>query len=319
MIDWQEKTLVRNYLAQLPVSESALVQLGSGELGLKSIDARGQNAFIVRFRTIAQSIWTMVPENEWVGFLIPLSWDGDYLLNGMSATTSTVFQLDGAGDYDTVTKRRDTITVGVRRAVMSRTISHLIGRQYWVEGTHHQMLHVPQHHRSKLISACCASINCASSIKSEHGYFQMNNTNENGLISAVANWMIELNDLNVRSTFERRTGRTIVSMALEKIRQTEASELSVADLCSLVGVQKSRLHEAFIETCGVSPGQYLYKRRLNSVREKLLASSDKTHSVKGIAIQYGFFSSGQFARAYRSLFGELPGVTLGQQINVDPI
>jgi transcriptional regulator GlxA family with amidase domain len=78
----------------------------------------------------------------------------------------------------------------------------------------------------------------------------------------------------------------------------------------MAGVGKSRLHQAFSEIYGISPGTYLYRLRLTSIREKLLSEEAPPRSVKDVAIQHGFLSSGQLARAYRDMFGELPSQTL---------
>jgi AraC family ethanolamine operon transcriptional activator len=78
--------------------------------------------------------------------------------------------------------------------------------------------------------------------------------------------------------------------------------------------KKSRLHQAFSEIYGISPGTYLYRLRLTSIREKLLSKEAPPRSIKDVAIQHGFMSSGQFARAYRNMFGELPSQTLRARI-----
>jgi hypothetical protein len=93
-------------------------------------EVRGRDSFVVRLMTGARSIWTSVPEADWIGYTIPITWKGDYLLNGMSATRTTVFRLDGANEFDVVAESRDFVTVGIRRSVLSRMISGLIGRDF---------------------------------------------------------------------------------------------------------------------------------------------------------------------------------------------
>ncbi len=93
------------------------------------------------------------------------------------------------------------------------------------------------------------------------------------------------------------------------IRQNGTEWMSQADLCRLTGVGKSRLHQAFAEIHGVSPGQFIYRRRLTNAHQSLLAAVDHSHLIKEVAIEHGFISSGQFARAYRAMFGEYPSET----------
>jgi AraC family ethanolamine operon transcriptional activator len=50
--------------------------------------------------------------------------------------------------------------------------------------------------------------------------------------------------------------------------------------------------------------------RLNAVRQELKAASAGTATVREIARRWGFWHTGEFAAAYRRLFGELPSQTL---------
>ncbi len=102
----------------------------------------------------------------------------------------------------------------------------------------------------------------------------------------------------------------IVSEAAAGLRRRSARLCSVADLCEVAGVGKSRLHQAFHHVHGVSPGRYIQMYRLMSAHERLLSESPYSKLVKEVALDHGFLSSGQFARAYRSVFGELPRQTL---------
>lgn len=313
MIDWKEQTPFSGYLSRLPVAESVLVQILPGVLGLTSVDIRGRDSFIVRFKTHARSIWTMVPEKEWVGFLVPISWVGNYRLNGMSATSNSVFHLDGAHEYDVVAERRDAVTVGIRRSVLANAVTGLTGRQHSLEEGSHRKLEVPDRSRRRLLAIISKSISAASVVRPETGLRALPRTTEKDMIASVADWMIELQDVGSFKLTERRSDLKIVRAAIGAIIQDRPAALSVADLCYAIGVKKSRLYEAFSEIHSIAPGQYLYAHRLTSARELLLSGDHSSGSVKEVAIQHGFLSSGQFARAYRNMFGELPSETLAQQ------
>jgi AraC family ethanolamine operon transcriptional activator len=86
--------------------------------------------------------------------------------------------------------------------------------------------------------------------------------------------------------------------------------LSVLDLCREVAVSERTLHYAFWEVRGLSPMAYFKASRLNAVRRELKAAPAGTASVHEIARRWGFWHSGEFAAAYRRLFGELPSQTL---------
>ncbi len=312
MVDWKDRTPFYDYLSRLPVEESVLVQLEPGDLGLSSIDVRGRESFIVRFKTGARSIWTMVPEPQWVGFLVPISWAGEYLLNGMAAKPNSVFQLDGTQEYDTVTEQRDAVTVGVRRSVLASAAAALTGGEYQIRAPSQKKMDVPAKYRRHLISILSKAI-AASPISASGDHFQsMPRTIETDMVSAIADWMIQMDDLDTYHLVANRSDLKIVRDAKDAIRQAGHANLSIADLCQAAGVNKSRLHQAFSEVQGVSPGDYLYRTRLTYSREFLLKSERVGQSVKDIAIKHGFLSSGQFARAYRSMFGELPSETMAR-------
>jgi AraC family ethanolamine operon transcriptional activator len=55
---------------------------------------------------------------------------------------------------------------------------------------------------------------------------------------------------------------------------------------------------------------YFQASRLNAVRQELKAAPAGTATVHAIARRWGFFHTGEFAAAYRRLFGELPSQTL---------
>ncbi|MBW8640063.1 helix-turn-helix domain-containing protein [Hoeflea sp. WL0058] len=302
----QRRELNLEFLERIPTVYSSLVQLDPGHLGLARIEVRGRDSFIVRIRTGARSIWTSVPEVDWIGYSIPITWKGDYLLNGMSATRNTVFKLDGAHEFDVVAESRDFITFGIRRSVLSRMISCLIGRNFAISVDTYRQLHVPEAHRERLLGILFKPLAWAPSNGSEATFGRLPRSVEVAMIEAIADWTIEADQLNYSETVNRKSELRIVRDSLRKIREADCSLLTIADLCRMAGVGKSRLHQAFSDIYGMSPGAYLYRLRLTSIREKLVSEEAPPRSVKDVAIQHGFLSSGQFARAYKNMFGELP-------------
>jgi AraC family ethanolamine operon transcriptional activator len=86
--------------------------------------------------------------------------------------------------------------------------------------------------------------------------------------------------------------------------------LSLLDLCRELGVSERALHYAFQDIRGLSPMAYFQAGRLNAVRQELKAAAAGTATVREIARRWGFGHTGEFAAAYRRLFGELPSQTL---------
>ncbi len=302
-----------DYLSRLPVESSELVQLDKGRLAFSSIDVRGTDSFIVRFRTQARSIFSVVPEHDWWGILIPLSWSGDYLLNGHEATPSTVFLLDGKYEYHVVAERRDAITVGIRRSVLEGVLANLSGQEYCRLTHNHRRLEIPDSQIQQLTSILFKIIAVAAPCRSRNDFFRMPRILETDMISAIADWMIEKEVIKTQDLCDRRSDLSVCREALRTIVHNQSVNVSMAELCQAAGVGKSRLHEAFINIHGVSPGHYIYRRRLTIAHNTLLDGDGSNSSVKNAAILCGFLDSGRFARAYSDMFGELPRETLARQ------
>jgi transcriptional regulator GlxA family with amidase domain len=61
---------------------------------------------------------------------------------------------------------------------------------------------------------------------------------------------------------------------------------------------------------GLTPVAYLIRLRLHRVRQALLAGTHATTTVTAEAVNWGFWHFGEFSRAYKECFGELPSDTL---------
>ncbi len=81
------------------------------------------------------------------------------------------------------------------------------------------------------------------------------------------------------------------------------------ELAKRVGVSVRTAHDTVQRYTGLSLHRYLRLRRLWLVRQRL---REGTHSVKACALAFGFWHLGDFARSYRSEFGETPSQTLAR-------
>jgi AraC family ethanolamine operon transcriptional activator len=100
--------------------------------------------------------------------------------------------------------------------------------------------------------------------------------------------------------------KTVETYALSRIDE----QLYVSDLCRAAGVSERALEYAFRETMGLTPVTYLIRLRLHQVRRALLAATQGSTTVSAVALDWGFWHFGDFSRAYRECFGELPSDTL---------
>jgi AraC-like DNA-binding protein len=130
--------------------------------------------------------------------------------------------------------------------------------------------------------------------------------------------------LSRASDFEPdRTDRTrqayslIVKTVEDYTLARTGDELSVTDLCRVAAVSERTLQTAFKEVMGLTPLAYLTRLRLSRVRQALTAANRGSTTVSAEALKWGFWHFGEFSRAYRACFGEVPSKTLGRRF-VEP-
>ena len=102
----------------------------------------------------------------------------------------------------------------------------------------------------------------------------------------------------------------IVKRAEEYALSHTHGQVHVGDLCRAASVSERTLQYAFKEVIGVTPVAYLIRLRLHRVRQALLAAGRGSTTVSAVALDWGFWHLGEFSRAYKECFGELPSETL---------
>ena len=108
----------------------------------------------------------------------------------------------------------------------------------------------------------------------------------------------------------RQAQSLIVKRAEDVALARPGEQLHVGDLCRAAGVSERTLEYAFREILGTTPMGYLIRLRLHRVRRRLLAARRGSTTVSAQALDGGFWHFGEFSRAYRDCFGELPSETL---------
>lgn len=98
----------------------------------------------------------------------------------------------------------------------------------------------------------------------------------------------------------------IVSQIRELVQDSPLCPRTVAELALSLGVSRRTLQNACRDLLDVSPVQYLRALRLCEARRAMTGAI----SVTDVAMQYGFWHLGYFARDYKAMFGEAPSHTL---------
>lgn len=108
-----------------------------------------------------------------------------------------------------------------------------------------------------------------------------------------------------------RQGQSRIVKTAEALALEHADvRLRVTDLCRAAAVSERTLECAFKDVLGLTPVAYLNRLRLHRVRAALLAGSPRSTTVSEEAMKWGFWHFGDFSRAYKDCFGELPSDTL---------
>jgi len=113
-----------------------------------------------------------------------------------------------------------------------------------------------------------------------------------------------------RSDRTRQAQSLIVRIAEDYALSRTSEHLYVSDLCRVAAVSERTLEYAFKEILGLTPVTYLTRLRLHRVRQALLAATHGSTTVSTEALDWGFWHFGEFSRAYKDCFGELPSDTL---------
>jgi transcriptional regulator GlxA family with amidase domain len=107
----------------------------------------------------------------------------------------------------------------------------------------------------------------------------------------------------------------IVQIAEEYALSHTSERVHVTDLCEAAGVSERTLQYAFKELLGLTPMAYLTRLRLHRARQSMRAASHASTTVAQEALRWGFWHFGDFSRAYKQCFGELPSDTLRGSAN----
>jgi AraC-like DNA-binding protein len=111
----------------------------------------------------------------------------------------------------------------------------------------------------------------------------------------------------------RQAQSLIVKLAEDYALAQTGASVYVTDLCKAAGVSERTLEYAFKAVMGLTPMAYLSRLRLHRVRQALLAAPAGSTTVSTEALRWGFWHFGEFSRAYRECFGELPSDTLRRE------
>jgi AraC family ethanolamine operon transcriptional activator len=92
----------------------------------------------------------------------------------------------------------------------------------------------------------------------------------------------------------------------------------MVEICTSLGVSARDLRICCEEQLGMSPTEYVRRRRMQLAHRALRNGDPDAASISAVAWRYGFRGLGRFAANYRALFGELPSATLRRGSGQEP-
>ena len=290
------------------------MQLGRGNLLMKSLNVFGRDALIIRFKAAPLLTGYNVPDPDWIGFMIPLSWEGDYVFNGHTTQPGEIFLTSSRDGYVNIGRKRNTLMFGIRKQRFLATLSTLSGDSPLSYDLSDRTIPLDRSVFREIVRAIEAAIaNSAHSGNPVNARY-LPPPVENDIVAdfalKVAPHLIN-HDRIVRA---RRSVNAVdvVRRAENAIQFSVGQDIGLSDLCARSGVGVTQLSASFSEIYGVSPGQYLKHVRLTRVNQWLLDRTDGPRSVKEAARTHGFGNNGRFARYYHDFFRELPSETLAR-------
>ena len=101
----------------------------------------------------------------------------------------------------------------------------------------------------------------------------------------------------------------VYRLAVAAIEAEPDPMLTVVELAARLRVTTRTLRYAFGYALGISPYQYMLRRRLTIMRDALMDPSRPERTLLDLLLAHGITHQGEFAGQYRRLFGESPSAT----------
>lgn len=290
----------------MPLKESHLIQIGKGEHDVALEMATVGNMGLLRNGFAVESIGINVLKPDYIGFVIPEFWTGEYLVNGESASQTSFFMNADLDSFHLHSKSRITMGATLPRQSFVKATAALAGvymEDIKLDGRKFQLSKSDsiafRSHLRAIIDETC-----------DHPGKRSPSDISNEVTALLADVYLRAQPDSRGHSRRGKSPERIVRLAEERFMAARWKPVSMADLCLAAGVKKTVLYEAFQSVCGLSPLLYFQKQRLMQARSLLLKSDDIRGGVKQAALSCGFTELGRFSAQYQQLFGELPSDTL---------
>ncbi len=240
------------------------------------------------------------PDSIWMG--IPLAQQNECRINGLTIKSDSIMCRPGSREFHLTTpKNYDLYGIVVEREALERASQiHGIDLQ-WQELTLHGRLSLPERTLHDVRYILARMLGTGRPMTSERI--------SRDLVMMALLEVLKTETPQPASTPSYFRRKCVVDEACAYIDANPDEPVTVTDLCQRTNVSRRTLQYSFESIIGISPIQYLRVSRLNGVRRQFLTTTGHSN-VADIACQWGFWHMSQFAKDYKTLFGERPSETL---------
>jgi len=291
-----------------------MTQLASGEVQADATVISGSAGFVYYARVRASAASTLADlDAAYTGIVIPLSWDGRFVINGEDVCASSIYTPVDDTLFKVYGSNRETLNVALRREEFTATIAALQGIDPNEVKLGSGSIEVPPaalaRLRHTLVSQLKDHINADRRSELPPGAHDILTRS---IVETITDLYLHARPAQTPRVRAAAKLGMIVRKAEERFESARSGPVSLADLCAAAGVSQRTLYNAFMVMCGDSPIAYFKKRRLTDARLALLEPRPNRRLVKIAALEAGLTHLGRFSAEYRELFGESPAMTLNR-------
>ena len=282
------------------------LQTSSGSLdgGARELHAAGVQVLEERYRHVVTNHYGVAPP-EAIGFAIPWRMQCEGMFDGHVWRPGSVCLWNTNREFNAMTPPADLLCVIVDRALL---VGHIADTE--------QIDLEPALLRASLVTRPTASVTRLAHRLGQliaAGFGGEWDTSTLAAQQAIRQEVLEtlapfvVEQLQGENDHRGRFSHLVnVRRAREVALAQPDTPLQVQHLCQALRVSRRTLQESFRTVLGISPLAYLRALRLDGARRELMSGC----AVKDAIETWGFWHWSRFSQDYRSLFGELPSVTM---------
>jgi len=291
-----------------------MTQLASGEVRAVGTVISGSDGLVYHARVRAPGASTFADlDAAYTGFVIPLAWDGRFVINGEDVCASSIYAPVDDTLFQVYGRNRETVAVALRRKEFVATIAALNGIDTNEVRLAGGAIRVPPAAFARSKHLLASRLNCHISADRMSALPpRAHDILTRSIVETIMDLYLHARPAPTPKVRAAAKFGRIVRKAEERFESAQSGAVSLADLCAAAGVSQGTLYNAFMVMCGDSPMAHFKKRRLTDARLALLEPRPNRRLVKSAALHAGITHLGRFSAEYRQFFGESPTTTLNR-------